>query len=55
LTATSADLASLAPTVNGLIDDGGRHAVVVPVDREAELKLRRALDEVARDVCADLS
>jgi hypothetical protein len=34
---------------------GGAHLLVVPVDREADLKARRGLDDTARAVCAGLS
>jgi hypothetical protein len=38
-----------------LIRAGGTHVVVVPVERETDLKQRRALDDTARLVCAGLS
>jgi 2-succinyl-5-enolpyruvyl-6-hydroxy-3-cyclohexene-1-carboxylate synthase len=34
---------------------GGAHLLVVPVDRETDLKARRGLDDTARAVCAGLS
>ncbi|HSK07421.1 MAG TPA: hypothetical protein VK990_07890, partial [Acidimicrobiia bacterium] len=34
---------------------GGAHVIVVPVERESDLKTRRALDDTARVVCAGLS
>jgi 2-succinyl-5-enolpyruvyl-6-hydroxy-3-cyclohexene-1-carboxylate synthase len=34
---------------------GGAHVLVVHVERETDLKTRRALDETARAVCAGLS
>jgi 2-succinyl-5-enolpyruvyl-6-hydroxy-3-cyclohexene-1-carboxylate synthase len=34
---------------------GGGHLLVVPVDRETDLKTRRALDDTARAICAGLS
>lgn len=46
------DLSSLIPA---LLDAGGAQVVVVPVDRETDLKGRRALDDTARDVVAGLS
>lgn len=37
------------------LDRGGLHVVVVPVDREADLKARRRLDDVAREVLDSFS
>jgi 2-succinyl-5-enolpyruvyl-6-hydroxy-3-cyclohexene-1-carboxylate synthase len=45
----------LAATLAGLAETGGAHVLVVPVDRETDLKQRRALDDRAREVCAGLS
>ena len=44
----------LAGEVSARIEQGGVHVVVVPVDREEDLKLRRSLDEVARSAVASL-
>ncbi len=48
-------VAGLAAELDFRLDDGGAHALVVTVDRERDLKLRRSLDEVARTVVAELS
>jgi 2-succinyl-5-enolpyruvyl-6-hydroxy-3-cyclohexene-1-carboxylate synthase len=48
-------LADLASEVDSRLGRGGAHALVVNVDRERDLKLRRSLDEAARTVVADLS
>jgi 2-succinyl-5-enolpyruvyl-6-hydroxy-3-cyclohexene-1-carboxylate synthase len=45
----------LGPSIATLIRAGGTHVVVVPVERETDLKQRRALDDAARLVCAGLS
>jgi 2-succinyl-5-enolpyruvyl-6-hydroxy-3-cyclohexene-1-carboxylate synthase len=49
------DVADLGSTIRSLLDAGGPHLVVVPVDREADLKARRGLDDTARAVSAGLS
>ncbi len=49
------DVGDVAGEATRLLGDGGVGLVVVPVDREEDLKLRRALDDVARAICADLS
>jgi hypothetical protein len=36
------------------LTSGGAHLLVVSVEREADLKARRSLDDTARAVCADL-
>jgi 2-succinyl-5-enolpyruvyl-6-hydroxy-3-cyclohexene-1-carboxylate synthase len=48
-------VADLGATIRGLLDSGGPHAVVVPIEREADLKARRGLDDTARAVSAGLS
>ncbi|HEX9864329.1 MAG TPA: 2-succinyl-5-enolpyruvyl-6-hydroxy-3-cyclohexene-1-carboxylic-acid synthase [Acidimicrobiia bacterium] len=48
-------LDGLAATVTGRLAEGGPQVVVVPVDRETDLKQRRGLDDVARLVCAGFS
>lgn len=45
----------LAQSITTRIEARGAHFVVVPVDRETELKQRRALDDTARVVGAGLS
>jgi 2-succinyl-5-enolpyruvyl-6-hydroxy-3-cyclohexene-1-carboxylate synthase len=45
----------LGPTATGLLESGGAHVLVVPVDRETDLKGRRALDDTAQVTCAGLS
>ncbi|MGH8873236.1 MAG: 2-succinyl-5-enolpyruvyl-6-hydroxy-3-cyclohexene-1-carboxylic-acid synthase [Acidimicrobiia bacterium] len=45
----------LRSSVSALLDGGGAHLLVVPVDRETDLKARRGLDDTARAVCAGLS
>jgi 2-succinyl-5-enolpyruvyl-6-hydroxy-3-cyclohexene-1-carboxylate synthase len=45
----------LAQSITTRIESRGAHVVVVPVERETELKQRRALDDTARVVCAGLS
>jgi 2-succinyl-5-enolpyruvyl-6-hydroxy-3-cyclohexene-1-carboxylate synthase len=37
-----------------MLETGGAHVLVVPVEREADLKTRRGLDDAARAVCAGL-
>jgi 2-succinyl-5-enolpyruvyl-6-hydroxy-3-cyclohexene-1-carboxylate synthase len=49
------DVADLRSTIRSRLDAGGPHLVVVPVDREADLKARRGLDDTARAVSAGLS
>jgi 2-succinyl-5-enolpyruvyl-6-hydroxy-3-cyclohexene-1-carboxylate synthase len=44
----------LAPSVAGLMQNGGAQVLIVPVDRETDLKHRRALDDTARQVSAGL-
>ena len=46
------DVADLGATIKSRLDAGGPHVVVVPVDREADLKTRRGLDDTSRAVCA---
>jgi 2-succinyl-5-enolpyruvyl-6-hydroxy-3-cyclohexene-1-carboxylate synthase len=52
---TAPNLDGLAERMDGLLDASRTHLVVVPVDRETDLKKRRALDETARSVRAGLS
>ena len=49
------DVAEIRGTIRARLDAGGAHVVVVPVEREADLKVRRGLDDTARAVCAGLS
>ena len=49
------DVAALGATIRSRLDAGGAHVVVVPVDREADLKTRRGLDDTSRGVCASFS
>ena len=49
------NLDGLAARIGGLLEASGTHLVVVPVDRETDLKKRRALDDTARSVRAGLS
>jgi len=55
LTVVVDDVGTLARSVTSRAEAGGIHIVVVPVDREIDLKVRRALDEVAGEVCSGLS
>lgn len=48
-------ISGLAQSIAGMIESHGAQVVVVPVERETDLKLRRALDDTARVVCAGLS
>jgi 2-succinyl-5-enolpyruvyl-6-hydroxy-3-cyclohexene-1-carboxylate synthase len=47
--------AELVGEVEGRLGAGGCHLVMVPVDRELDLKRRQALDDVARSVVGGLS
>jgi 2-succinyl-5-enolpyruvyl-6-hydroxy-3-cyclohexene-1-carboxylate synthase len=49
------DVADLGSMIRSRLDAGGPHLVVVLVDREADLKARRGLDDTARAVSAGLS
>ena len=49
------DLDDLRSSVAALLDRGGAHVIVVPVEREADLKARRGLDDTARAVRAGIS
>lgn len=49
------DVPEIKRTIRARLDAGGPHVVVVPVEREADLKVRRGLDDTARAVCAGLS
>ncbi len=40
----------LAAEIDARLDEGGANAIVVSVDREADLKLRHALDDAARSI-----
>jgi 2-succinyl-5-enolpyruvyl-6-hydroxy-3-cyclohexene-1-carboxylate synthase len=46
------DIRAALPTS---LTGGGAHLLVIPVNRETDLKARRALDDTARAVCAELS
>jgi 2-succinyl-5-enolpyruvyl-6-hydroxy-3-cyclohexene-1-carboxylate synthase len=48
------DVEGLSSAIEALQQEGGAHLVVVPVEREADLKARRGLDDTARAVCAGL-
>jgi 2-succinyl-5-enolpyruvyl-6-hydroxy-3-cyclohexene-1-carboxylate synthase len=52
---TVATPGELAPEIEQRLGSGGCHLLVIPVDREADLKLRQGLDEVARSVVAGIS
>ena len=45
----------LVAEVGQRLGAGGGHAIVIPVDREADLKRRHALDDVARSVVSGIS
>jgi 2-succinyl-5-enolpyruvyl-6-hydroxy-3-cyclohexene-1-carboxylate synthase len=45
----------LASELEQRLDVGGCHAIVIPVEREADLKRRQALDDVARSVVTGIS
>ena len=45
----------LSVEIEQRLASGGCHLVVIPVDREADLKQRQSLDEVARSVVAGIS
>jgi 2-succinyl-5-enolpyruvyl-6-hydroxy-3-cyclohexene-1-carboxylate synthase len=49
------DMSGLEGEVGNRLEAGGAHLVLVPVEREADLKARRSLDDTARAVCSDLS
>jgi 2-succinyl-5-enolpyruvyl-6-hydroxy-3-cyclohexene-1-carboxylate synthase len=49
------DVDGLRSSLPARLGGGGAHVLVVPVDRETDLKARRALDDTARAVCAGLS
>ena len=51
---TVVEVGLVADRVNDLLERGGPHVMVVPVEREADLKARRSLDDTARAVCAGL-
>jgi 2-succinyl-5-enolpyruvyl-6-hydroxy-3-cyclohexene-1-carboxylate synthase len=48
------DPTALTDVLVGSLHQGGRRMVIVPVERETDLKLRRALDDTAREVCFGL-
>ncbi len=52
--ATATTVGEMADMVAGSMESGGPHLVVVPVDRETDLKMRRTLDDTARTVIAGL-
>jgi 2-succinyl-5-enolpyruvyl-6-hydroxy-3-cyclohexene-1-carboxylate synthase len=47
---TVTSVEELGPELEQRLETGGCHLLVIPVDREADLKRRQALDEVARSV-----
>ena len=49
------NVADLGATIRSGLDAGGAHVVVVPVERETDLKTRRSLDDTSRAVCAGFS
>jgi 2-succinyl-5-enolpyruvyl-6-hydroxy-3-cyclohexene-1-carboxylate synthase len=53
--ATVSSISELGPELEQRLAAGGCHALVIPVDREADLKQRQALDEVARSVVSGIS
>ena len=56
LNATSlSSIGDLVPELGQRLDAGGCHAMVIPVDREADLKHRQALDDVARSIVSGIS
>ncbi|MEX1124418.1 MAG: hypothetical protein WEE53_02015, partial [Acidimicrobiia bacterium] len=48
-------IGELGTELDQRLEAGGCHVLVIPVDREADLKRRQALDEVARSVVAGIS
>jgi len=52
---TVASMGELAPELERRLGRGGCHVLVIPVDREADLKRRQALDDVARSVVIAIS
>jgi 2-succinyl-5-enolpyruvyl-6-hydroxy-3-cyclohexene-1-carboxylate synthase len=52
---TLASVGELGPEMEQRLETGGCHLLVIPVDREADLKRRQALDEVARSVVSGIS
>ena len=52
---TLSSIGGLVPELEQRLEAGGCHALVIPVDREADLKRRQALDEVARSLVTSLS
>ena len=52
---TVASVGELGPELEQRLETGGCHLLVIPVDREADLKRRQALDEVARSVVTGIS
>jgi 2-succinyl-5-enolpyruvyl-6-hydroxy-3-cyclohexene-1-carboxylate synthase len=49
------DPIGLIEVLAGSFEAGGRRIVIIPVERETDLKLRRALDDTAREISAGLS
>jgi 2-succinyl-5-enolpyruvyl-6-hydroxy-3-cyclohexene-1-carboxylate synthase len=49
------DVDAIRGTLPSRLTGGGAHLLVIPVNRETDLKARRALDDTARAVCAELS
>jgi 2-succinyl-5-enolpyruvyl-6-hydroxy-3-cyclohexene-1-carboxylate synthase len=49
------DVAVLGEEMESRLEARGAHLIVVPVEREADLKARRSMDDTARAVCAALS
>ena len=49
------DVDAIRGTLPSRLTGGGAHLLVIPVNRETDLKARRALDDTARAVCAGLS
>jgi 2-succinyl-5-enolpyruvyl-6-hydroxy-3-cyclohexene-1-carboxylate synthase len=49
------DVAVLGEEMESRLEAHGAHLIVVPVEREADLKARRSMDDTARAVCAALS
>lgn len=53
--ATLSSIGELGSELDQRLEKGGSHALVIPVDREADLKGRQALDDVARSVVTGIS
>ena len=54
-TITLSSTGELVPELEQRLEAGGCHLVVIPVEREADLKRRQALDDVARSMVTGIS